>query len=136
MEGALVAHLTAQKSPQIISKLILYGSIYDPLVCYPRSPLYTSTTTNDTDHDDDDSNSNSNPSSSSKIQNTYNGAIEDFTIEGSIAPEPARQFANAALLTDPYKAEWKLLHQFNNVDPARVHVPTLVVRSLLCICWN
>ena len=29
--------------------------------------------------------------------------------------------------SDPYKAHWKYLCQFNNLDPARVHVPTLVV---------
>ena len=36
-------------------------------------------------------------------------------------------FAEAALVTDPIKAVWKHVYQFNNCDPARVHVPTLVV---------
>lgn len=53
--------------------------------------------------------------------------MEDFTIEGTIPPEPARIFAEAALLADPVKAVWKHMYQFNNLDPARVHVPTLVV---------
>jgi hypothetical protein len=60
-------------------------------------------------------------------------AIEDFTIEGSIPPEPARIFAEAALLADPVKAVWKHLYQFNNLDPARVHVPTLVVSQCLIL---
>ena len=109
-QGALIAQLLAQKSPEIISKLVLYGSIYDPLVRYPRSPLFV----NGTDV-------------SERPKNTYNAAIEDFTVEGSIEPEPAAQFAEAALLTDPLNAPWNQLFQFNNVDPARVHVPTLVV---------
>jgi len=70
-------------------------------------------------------------------KNTFNAAIEDFTVEGSIPPEPAKLFAEAALMTDPYKAEWTFLCQFNNVDPARVHVPTHVVRlwyGLFFVC--
>jgi pimeloyl-ACP methyl ester carboxylesterase len=118
-QGALVAQLLAQKSPEMISKLVLYGSIYDPLVRYARSPLFV----NGTDVSEED-----------RPKNTYYSAIEDFTVEGSIEPEPAAQFAKAALLTDPYNAPWEQLFQFNNVDPARVHVPTLVVSY--CILWN
>jgi pimeloyl-ACP methyl ester carboxylesterase len=109
-QGALVAQLLAQSSPSLISKLILYGSIYDPLVRYPREPLYTLEKPNRT-----------------VIQNGFDDAIEDFTVEGTIAPEPARRFAEAALLGDPIKAIWKHTYQFNNCDPARIHIPTLVV---------
>lgn len=42
-QGALVAQLLAQKSPMAISKLILYGSLYDPNLRHPRLPLYTTT---------------------------------------------------------------------------------------------
>lgn len=35
-QGALVAQLFVQTRAQLVSKLILYGSIYDPLVRYPR----------------------------------------------------------------------------------------------------
>ena len=113
-QGALVAQLVAQKSPELLSKLTLYGSIYDPLVRYPRAPLYTKRSI-----DDDDV----------AIENQYDAAIEDFTIEGSIAPDQAQAFAEAALLTDPIKANWARLDEFNNCDPARVNVPTLVVSS-------
>ena len=44
-QGALVAQMVAQKTNNLISKLVLYGSIYDPLICYPREPLYTTTWT-------------------------------------------------------------------------------------------
>lgn len=111
-QGALVTQLVAQKSPELMSKLILYGSIYDPLVRYPRAPLYTKRNVDETDVD---------------IENHYDAAIEDFTIEGSIAPEQANAFAEAALLTDPIKANWVRLDEFNNCDPARINVPTLVV---------
>lgn len=117
-QGALVAQLFAQKHAHQISKLILYGSIYDPLVSYPPIPLYVNGTGASSDGQSGGRN---------KIKNTFNAAIEDFTIEGSIPPEPATKFAEAALLSDPFKAKWSYLSQFNNLDPARINVPTLVV---------
>ena len=111
-QGALVAQLVGQKSPDLMSQLVLFGSIYDPLVSYPRVPLYVENPDrrNETD-----------------VINEYDAAIEDFTVEGSIPPDAARLFAEAALMSDPIKAQWNHLYQFNNCDPARVHVPTLVV---------
>lgn len=109
-QGALIAQLAAQKPHPYVNKVILYGSIYDPLIRYPREPLYRKTEPNRT-----------------IIKNQFDGAIEDFTVEGTIPPEPARHFAEAALLADPVKAVWKHTYQFNNCDPARVHVPCLVV---------
>lgn len=114
-QGALVAQLLAQQSPMILSKLILYGSLYDPLVRHPRAPLYK-TDLAPTDE-------------TTRQNNLLDEAMEDFTIEGTIPPEPALIFAEAALLADPVKAVWKHLYQFNNCDAARVHVPTLVVRK-------
>lgn len=120
-QGALVAQLAAQKRPEIMSKLVLYGSIYDPMMNYPRSPLYSHNQV----YDRPDSQKEMDDPESG--ENTFNAAIEDFTVEGSIPPEPAILFAEAALLADPYKAEWAFLSQFNCLDPARVHVPTLVI---------
>lgn len=109
-QGALVAQLAAQVAHPSLSKLILYGSIYDPMVRYPREPLYTLNKPNRT-----------------IIENTFEGAVEDFTIEGTIAERVAREFADAALTSDPIKAVWRSLYQFNNIDPARVRCPTLLV---------
>lgn len=113
-QGALVAQLLAQMSPSVLSKLILYGSLYDPLVRHPRAPLYKTDVSVDDSH--------------TRRKNLFDEAMEDFTIEGTMPPEPARLFAEAALLADPIKAVWNHLYQFNNCDAARVHVPTLVVR--------
>ena len=111
-QGALIAQMVAQKSHHHLSKLILYGSIYDPLVRYSRDPLYTTT---------------SPVTNTSPIINTADAAMEDFTIEGTISQGTAVAFAKAALVSDPLKANWKHLYQFNTLDPARVHIPTLVV---------
>lgn len=109
-QGALIAHLMAQRPEPLFSKLILYGSIYDPMIRYPREPLYLRNRQNTT-----------------YVENSFDDAIEDFTIEGTIPPEPACRFAEAALITDPVKAVWSHTFQFNNCDPARIHHPTLVV---------
>jgi pimeloyl-ACP methyl ester carboxylesterase len=119
-QGALVAQLTAQKISPPLSKLILYGSIYDAQLRYPRTPLYLSEDT---------------AAAKSPIQNTFDGAIEDFTIEGTIPPKEAKSFADAALIADPIKCPWNHVYQFNNCDPARVHVPTLVVRCFLPVLY-
>jgi len=50
-QGALVAQLVAQKSPHLLSKLVLYGSIYDPLVRHPRRPLYLNVTDSTIEND-------------------------------------------------------------------------------------
>jgi len=109
-QGALVAQLAAQVADPSLSKLVLYGSIYDPMVRYPREPLYTLNKPNRT-----------------LIENTFEGAVEDFTIEGTISSSVAKEFADAALTSDPIKAVWRSLYQFNNIDPARVRCPTLLV---------
>lgn len=110
-QGALVAQLVAQNPTPPISKLILYGSIYDPLVRYPRDPLFSTE-----------------PEEAVPVpKNTVDMAMEDFTIEGTINMETALEFGQASIISDPSKAQWKHLYQFNNLDPARVHVPTLVV---------
>ena len=111
-QGALVAQLAAQRRRPQFSKLVLYGSIVDPMVRYAREPLYTL-----------------NKEEPADIVNTYDAAVEDFTIEGSIPSEPARYFAEAALTSDPIKGRWKNVFQFNNCDSSRVHIPTLVVSS-------
>lgn len=109
-QGAMVAQLVAQKQDPLVSRLILYGSIYDPQIRYPREPLYRIRNPNQT-----------------IIENHFDDAVEDFTLEGTIPPEPAKKFAEAALISDPIKAVWKHLYQFNNCNPARIHAPTLVI---------
>lgn len=111
-QGALVAQLAAQCDRPLFSRLILYGSIYDPMIRYAREPLYVK------------NNENHPPTIT---YNTFDAAVEDFTIEGTIPPKAATNFAEAALLSDPVKAQWRRLYEFNNCDPGRVHVPTLVV---------
>ena len=64
------------------------------------------------------------------VLNDYKGAVEDFTIEGSISSNDLCSFAESSLIVNPKKAKWTSLHQFNECDPTRLNfVPTLLIGS-------
>ena len=113
-QGALVAQLYAQRHGSAgVSDLVLFGSIYDPKVVYPRDrPLYGPDAA---------------PSPAPEVANTVESSLEDFTIPGTIDEKAAMEFSNIAMAADPIKAAWGDLHEFNECRPARVEVPTLVV---------
>ena len=124
-QGALVAQMYAQKyGPSTLSDLILFGSIFDPKVIYPRKPLYD-------------------PSGrllvslgggqevfkspAPEVLNTDIASLEDFTLPGTICDEAALTFSSLALGVDTIKGAWDNLHEFNVCNPALVHIPSLVI---------
>lgn len=129
--GALIAQITAQRHPEALSKLILYGSVYNPNVKYSIPP-HRDPHTGYTDHEDF-------PLRDMATRNEYDGALEDFTNFGMTLPtsamrhplggpqENARLFAEAALASNPIKAQWWNLHQLNECHPSLVKVPTMVI---------
>lgn len=119
-QGALVAQLYAQQYASTISDLVLFGSIYDPRVIYPRKPLY----------DPSGKPIGSTPENkppAPEIPNTDIAALEDFTLPGTICDEAAMAFSSLALTVDPIKVAWDDLHEFNVANPALIHVPTMVI---------
>jgi pimeloyl-ACP methyl ester carboxylesterase len=127
-QGALVAQLYAQRrdAHRSMSDLILYGTIYDPNVRYPRRPLYdpidvtvTAGTTT--------SSSSLGMAKAPEVENTVEASLEDFTIPGTISGDAAHGFSSLAMLSDPIKAAWHDLHEFDVCDPSHVRVPTLVI---------
>jgi len=81
-QGALVAQLAAQKARPALSKLILYGSIYDPLVRYPREPLYRLNTPDQ-----------------KVIENQFDDAIEDFTVSSFASSVQSFRWCSPPLLS-------------------------------------
>jgi len=124
--GALIAQITAQRHSNSLSKLILYGSIYNPSVKYAIPPTLSESPQHSgyTDHEDF-------PLHELASQNEFDGAMEDFTNVSNEArifpPISAKLFAEAALVCDPTKAAWWNLHQLNECKPSLVNVPTMVV---------
>lgn len=110
-QGGLIALLYAQKFPETISAAVFYASIYDPKHIYQRLPFVSKST------------------GPLMKQNTLEAALEDFTLPGSISSEAAYAFGNSALLHNPVKVDWNNLHEFNEVSPAYIHTPSLVMHG-------
>mmetsp|Transcript_37705 Transcript_37705/g.55602 ORF Transcript_37705/g.55602 Transcript_37705/m.55602 type:complete len:436 (+) Transcript_37705:14-1321(+) len=121
-QGALVAQMYAQKhGPSTLSDLVLFGTIYDPRVIYPRKPLFDESGRLISGGKD------AVKPPAPEVVNTVAASLEDFTLPGTICDEAALEFSSVALAVDTVKAAWDELHEFNVCNPALVHVPTLVI---------
>jgi len=122
-QGALVAQMYAQQhGPATLSDLILFGSIFDPKVIYPRKPLY-----DPSGRLVSGAGSDVFKPPAPEVTNTDIASLEDFTLPGTICDEAALTFSSIALAVDSIKAVWDELHEFNICNPALVHIPTLVI---------
>jgi len=107
-QGSIVAHLTVQDHPQLVSDLILYG--------YPRDPAVQIPVT-------------ASPEAPLREINTQQRAASDF-ISPAVTPQQVIDvYVKTALAADPVRADWRELEQFNALDPARITVPTLLIHG-------
>jgi pimeloyl-ACP methyl ester carboxylesterase len=106
--GSLVAHLVAQRHPELISDLILFG--------YPRDPAKPTPIE-------------AAPTAAPREPNTRARAISDFISPAVISQAVIDAYVKAALASDPVRADWRDLQQFNELDPAKVSVPTLLLHG-------
>lgn len=106
--GSLVAMLTAQKYPNKVKNLILYGF-----------PLDTEATISDGPKDQ----------VPPRKPTTAAAAAEDFIIPGTISNQAVEAYVKAALLADPVRADWNRLSQWEQLDAARILVPTLLLQA-------
>jgi len=106
--GATNAQLMAQRHPELISSLILFGYWFDNDQVIP----------NDT--------SNRMPQ---KLINTAEAAASDFIIDGAISKNAIDTYVAMALKADPVKVDWKRLDQYNALDPGKVTTPTLILQG-------
>ena len=106
--GSLVAQLTAQRRPELLSSLILFG--------YPRDPAKLVFA--------DD------PSQPARAPNTREAAASDF-ISPEVAPKKMIDaYVVAALAADPVRVDWRnQLSEFQALDPSKVLVPTLIMQG-------
>jgi len=132
-QGALVAQMYAQQhGPSTLSDLILFGSIYDPKVIYPRKPLYDPSGRLISGFGSD-----ALKPPAPEVDNTDIASLEDFTLPGTICDEAALTFSKLALQVDTVKAVWDELHEFNMCNPALLHIPTMVIVGGQdpYVCW-
>jgi pimeloyl-ACP methyl ester carboxylesterase len=107
--GSLTSQLVAQRSPELLSALVLYG--------YPRRPGQEYLPDLDP------------LAEPLRAPTTPAGAAEDFITPGSISQAAIDAFVRAALAADPVRMDWRASDQWNALDPAAVQTPTLVIHG-------
>lgn len=107
--GSLTAQLVAQRTPEQVGALILYG--------YPR--------TFDQRHPAGPPEDARPPARAT----TREAAAEDFIIPGSISSAAIAAFVDLAVKSDPVKADWRATDQWNELDPKAVRVPVLLIHG-------
>lgn len=106
--GAMVAQLTAQRYPQAIRSVTLFGYPTDPDVEVPVAAQQTEP---------------------ERRINTAEAAASDFIVPGSISEAAIAAYVDAALAADPIRADWHQLHQWNALDGAALDVPVLLLQA-------
>jgi pimeloyl-ACP methyl ester carboxylesterase len=106
--GSLVSQLCAQRHPQKVSTLVLFG--------YPRKVGWKAPR-EDT------------PPNPPREPTTAEAAAEDFISPGTISQAAVDAYVRAALEADPVRVDWARLHEFDELDAAQVTVPTLVIHG-------
>ncbi|HSM62069.1 MAG TPA: alpha/beta fold hydrolase [Longimicrobiales bacterium] len=108
--GSTAAHLAAQRHPERLSGVALYGYWKDPDGTLPV---------------DDD------PAAPPRAATTEEAARSDFITEGTISAEAVAAFVAAALEADPVRVDVRRVHEFNALAPDSLTVPTLVLQGEL-----
>lgn len=106
--GALVSQLTVQQQPTAAQTLLLFG--------YPLRPGI--------------SNSKGLGLGAPPAKpNTAANAASDFIVPNSISQAAIAGFVAAALAADPVRADWRELEQWQQLDPKRIAIPTLLLEA-------
>ena len=107
--GSMVAQLTAQRAGHLVDALMLFG--------YPVGP--------DTEFPVD----REEPEQPPRRPTTAEAAASDFTIPGSISQRAIDEYVRHALEADPARVDWRALVEWNELNPAEVLVPTLLLQG-------
>lgn len=115
--GALVAVLVAQRNPDKLAGLVLYG------FPDPRGALATVP----------------DPAVPPRLRTTAQAAGEDF-ISPAVTPAGVKEaYVRVATTMDSIRVDWRLDSQLAAIDPAKVRVPTLLLsgeRDPYANAWN
>ena len=105
--GSATAMLAAQRHPEKLSALIMYG--YHNVDHPPSIPEA--------------------PTSPPRAATTDEGAAEDFISPEVTAPGVKDAYVKSATSLDPIRVDWRHEEQFNVLDPAKIHTPILVIHG-------
>ncbi len=115
--GSLTAQLAAQRHPELVSALVLYGYPRSPDQIYVPPPEPTPGTRRRREP------------APLRQPTTAEAAVEDFIVPRAISPRAIEAFVAAALAADPVKADWRAPEQWAELDPAKVQVPVMVIHG-------
>lgn len=107
--GSKVAQLTVQRWPELVSSLVFFG--YSPT--FAGAPLA----------DDEE---NTRPA---RAPNTTANAAGDFITPGSISQLAIDTYVTSALKADPVRTDWGHAIEWDELDAAKVRVPTLLLHA-------
>ncbi len=106
--GSTISQLAAQRRPNIIASLTLFGYWHNPDDQYPA--------------DDSDL-------ALAREINTAEAAASDFIVPGSISENAVDAYVKQALAADPIKTDLRGYADYNALDPSLLTMPTLVIHG-------
>jgi len=106
--GSTRSQLLAQRHPELISSLTLYGYWLDDDEVFPK--------------DEEDI-------VPQRQTNTAENAASDFITPASISQKAIDTYVAEALKADPIKADLNSRDDYNELDPTKVKTPTLIIRG-------
>src|SRR4029453_8710333 len=107
-QGSLISQLTAQRHPDLISNLVLYGYPRNPASPAPIAPM---------------------PAEPLREANTRERAASDFITPQAISQKAIDAYVAAALTADPVRVDWREQEKWDELDAAKVRTPTLVIHG-------
>lgn len=108
--GSTVAHLTAQRHPEAVSGVVLFGHWR-----HPDARAAVVETLGEPE----------------RRPNTAEAAASDFITPGSISRRAVEAYVEAALAADPVRVDLGRMHEFDALDPDSLAVPVLILQGEL-----
>jgi pimeloyl-ACP methyl ester carboxylesterase len=106
--GSTISQLAAQRQPDQLASLTLFGYWHDPDIKYPDDQPDLQL---------------------AREANTAEAAASDFIVPGSISDQAVETYVRAALAADPIKTDLRSTSDYNELDPALLTMPTLVIHG-------
>jgi len=111
--GSMVAQLASQRTPELMSAVILFG--------YPGDP----------DRKVPEQTGQAEPETPARAPTTAEAAAEDFIAPGVITRRAIDAYVKAALAADPVRVDWRRDVEWNALAPDAVHIPVLLLQAEL-----
>lgn len=104
--GSTISQLAAQRFPDAMSSLTLFGYWHDPDASFPADEPGVEP---------------------ERLPNTAEAAASDFITPNSISERAVEAYVSAALEADPIRTDLRGYADYNALDPSLLSMPTLVI---------